>query len=81
MMDYSVLAQLSPLAATIIDKLVSGGKVSSSDKSFVLLYSMASDIKELRQEFNDLSHALRELKDTLSELRVDVARLNGKVGG
>jgi len=79
-MDYSVLTQLSPLAATIIDKLVSGGRVSSNDRNFVLLYSMASDIRELRAELNDLSHAIRDLGNALSELRVDVARQSGKLG-
>ena len=79
MMDYSILTQLSPLAATIIDKLTSGSKVSSNDRTFVLLYSMASDIRELRAGFNDLSHAIKELGNNLNELRVDVARLNGKI--
>jgi hypothetical protein len=79
-MDYSFLTQLSPLAASIIDKLASGGRVSGNDRIFVLLYSMASDIRELRLQFNDLSHAVKELKDGLNDIKVDIAKQSTKLG-
>jgi len=41
---------------------------------------MAGDMKDLRTELFALSTGIRELRGSINELRVDVARLNGKLG-
>lgn len=79
-MERTVIAALAPIASSIATRLTSGDRIKDGERSFLLLYSMAGDMKDLRTELFALSTGIRELRDSINELRVDVARLNGKLG-
>jgi len=79
-MERTVIAALGPIASSIAAKLTSGDRIKDGEKNFLLLYSMAGDMKDLRTELSTLSTGIRELRDSVNELRVDIARLNGKLG-
>jgi hypothetical protein len=79
-MEQTVIAALGPIASAIAAKLASGDRIKDGERSFLLLYSMAGDMKDLRTELFALSTGIRELRGSINELRVDVARLNGKLG-
>jgi urease gamma subunit len=85
-MESSLITTLAPLANTIIARLSSGEKLKSQEQVFILLYSIAEDSKESRQEmkrlredfcrFNDTLHSVVEL---INELRTETAFLSGKI--
>ena len=79
-MERTVIAALGPIASSVAARLTSGDRIKDGEKSFLLLYSMAGDMKDLRIELSTLSVGIRELRDSVNELRVDIARLNGKLG-
>jgi hypothetical protein len=79
-MEQAVIAALGPIASSIAARLTSGDRIKDGEKNFLLLYSMAGDMKDLRTELFALSTGIRELRGSINELRVDVARLNGKLG-
>jgi len=78
--ERTVIAALGPIASSVAARLTSGDRIKDGEKSFLLLYSMAGDMKDLRIELSTLSVGIRELRDSVNELRVDIARLNGKLG-
>ena len=78
-MERTVIAALGPIASSIASKLASGDRIKEGERSFLLLYSMAGDMKDLRSELSSLSVGIRELRDSVNELRVDIARLNGRL--
>lgn len=79
-MERTVIAALGPIASSVAAKLTSGDRIKDGEKNFLLLYSMAGDMKDLRTELSNLGIGIRELRDSVNELRVDIARLNGKLG-
>lgn len=80
MIERAIISMLGPLASEIATKVSSGSSVKREDRNFLLLYSMASDIKELRHDFNGLKEGIHDLRESVNQLRVDIARLNGKLG-
>ena len=85
-MSSEWLTALAPVANTIIGKIGSGQKLKNREQMFVLLYSMAEDNREMKQEmkklredfgkFNDMLHVLTEL---VNELRAETAFVKGKL--
>jgi hypothetical protein len=71
-MAYDIISVLAPVAGKVIEKLMSGTPTKNDEVSFILLYSMARDISELKTKFDRFAN-------DLTELRVAIARLNGKM--
>ena len=69
---------LSPVAAGIIDRLTKGESVKASERGFILLYSIAQDVKELRADISGLNDAVHGLTGLINELRVETALLRGR---
>ena len=85
-MEASLIAAMAPIANAIIARLSSGQKLKSQEQIFILLYSIAEDSRDTKQEmkklredfgrFNDTLHSLNEL---VNELRAETAFLTGKI--
>ena len=84
--EASLIATMAPIANAIIARLSSGQKLKSQEQIFILLYSIAEDSRDTKQEmkklredfgrFNDTLHSLNEL---VNELRAETAFLRGKI--
>jgi urease gamma subunit len=84
--EASLIAAMAPIANAIIARLSSGQKLKSQEQIFILLYSIAEDSRDTKQEmkklredfgrFNDTLHSLNEL---VNELRAETAFLRGKI--
>jgi len=84
--EASLIAAMAPIANAIIARLSSGQKLKSQEQIFILLYSIAEDSRDTKQEmkklredfgrFNDTLHSLNEL---VNELRAETAFLTGKI--
>jgi hypothetical protein len=84
--EASLIAAMAPVVNAIIARLSSGQKLKGQEQIFILLYSIAEDSRETKQEmqrlrddfgrFNDALHSLNELAN---ELRAETAFLKGKL--
>lgn len=85
-MEASLIAAMAPIANAIIGRLSSGQKLKGQEQIFILLYSIAEDSRESKQEmqklredfgrFNDMLHSLNEL---VNEVRAETSFLRGKL--
>jgi len=73
------IARLAPIASSIISRLISGEKVKGSEQLFILLFSMAQDMKEMRASFASLNDTSHKLVEGITELRVEIALLRGRL--
>lgn len=78
-MESSWLQTLAPIANTLLSRISSGEKLRSGEQTFILLYSIAHDIKELRADFQNFHNALSSLSELVNELRTEAAFLKGKI--
>ena len=80
------LTALAPVAQSVIARMNTGQKVKSDDQMLVLMYSMASDAKEskdemknLREDFKRFNDCLHGLTDLVNALRAETAFIRGKI--
>ena len=85
-MSAEWLSALAPVASALISKLGTGQKLKDGEQVFVLLYSIAQDnrelkdeMKKLREDFNRFNNALEQLSELVNGLRAETAFLQGKV--
>jgi len=85
-MEASLITALTPIANTIITRLSSGQKLKGQEQIFILLYSIAEDSREtkqemqrLREDFSRFNDTLHSLNDLINELRTETAFLKGKL--
>lgn len=71
-MNLEIISALSPVVSSILDKLLTKKSLTDGEINTILLYSMAQDINELRNKFDDFSKEL-------SNLRLDVTTIKAKV--
>jgi urease gamma subunit len=84
--EASLITAMAPIANAIVGRLSSGQKLKGQEQIFILLYSIAEDSRESKQEmqklredfgrFNDMLHSLNEL---VNEVRAETAFLKGKL--
>lgn len=70
---------LSPLAAGIIDRLTRGESVKAAERNFILLYSIAQNLNELRDDVGNIDEAICNLTRLANELRVETALVRGRL--
>lgn len=87
-MSADLLMSLAPIAQTIISKITTGQQVKPQEQMFVLLYSMAEDgreskdeMKKLREDFKGLNNCLHELTTLTNKLMAETAFIKGKING
>lgn len=80
------LVSLLPLVQPLLNRLSEGKQLRTSEASMVLLYAMAEDSREtkeqmtkLRDDFTRLTDTLQGLSGLLSDLRSEVAYVRGKI--
>jgi hypothetical protein len=85
-MEASLIAAMAPIANAIITRLSSGQRLKSQEQIFILLYSIADDSREtkqqmqrLREDFGRLDETLRSLNELVNGLRAETAFLKGKL--
>ena len=85
-MDASLIAAMAPIANTIIGRLSSGQKLKNQEQIFILLYSIAEDSREtkqemqkLREDFSRFNGTLHSLNELVNELRAETAFVRGKL--
>jgi hypothetical protein len=85
-MSAEWLSALAPIASALISKLGTGQKLKEGEQIFVLLYSIAEDnrelkdeMKKLREDFGRFNNALYQLSELVNELRAETAFLKGKL--
>ena len=84
--EASLIAAMAPIANAIIARLSSGQKLKSQEQIFILLYSIAEDsrdtkqeMKKLREDFSRFNDTLHSLNELVNELRAETAFLTGKI--
>lgn len=85
-MSAEWLTALGAIAQPIIARISSGKAVKNQERMFVLLYSMAEDsretkdeMKKLREDFKRFNDSLHELTKSISNLTKETAYLMGQI--
>lgn len=80
------LVSLLPLVQPLINKLSEGKQLRIPEATMILLYTMAEDSREtkeqmtkLREDFTRFNDMLHTLSGLVSELRSEVAYVKGRI--